>query len=253
MDDEHNVESLDSAVSRLAKLSPLEYDQIRNGEAKRLGVRPQTLDSAIKGERKSNQSESSIFIEIEPWDEPVNGAELLDEIVDTFKRFIVTPNHAPEAAALWVLNTYVHDASYHSPILLITSPEKRCGKSTMLSLLYGLTNRSLLASNISSAAVYRAIEQWSPTLLIDEADTFLKKNDDMAGVINSGHTKTTAFVMRCDGDANEVKRFSTWCPKVIAGIGSQRDTLEDRSIAIPLRRKLDHETSSTFAFGYNQL
>ncbi|RLL51246.1 DUF3631 domain-containing protein, partial [Mariprofundus sp. EBB-1] len=241
MDDDHNGESLDAAVSRLAKLSPLEYDQIRINEAKRLGVRPQTLDAAFKGARKSNQSESSIFLEIEPWDEPVNGAELLDEIVDTFKRFIVTPNHAPEAAALWVLNTYVHDASYHSPILLITSPEKRCGKSTMLSLLYGLTNRSLLASNISSAAVYRAIEQWTPTLLIDEADTFLKQNDDMAGVINSGHTKTTAFVMRCDGDANEVKRFSTWCPKVIAGIGSQRDTLEDRSIAIPLRRKLDHE------------
>jgi len=241
MDRGNNKESIDDAVSRLAKLSPLEYDQVRIGEAKGLNVRPQTLDAAIKGTRKAKQSDASIFIEIEPWDEAVNGADLLDEIVSTFKRFIVTPSYAPEAAALWVLNTYVHDASYHSPILLITSPEKRCGKSTMLSLLYGLTNKPLLAANISPAAVYRSIEQWTPTLLIDEADTFLKQNDDMAGVINSGHTKTTAFVMRCDGDANEVKRFSTWCPKVIAGIGSQRDTLEDRSIAIPLRRKLDHE------------
>jgi len=165
----------------------------------------------------------------------------LREIVDALNRYVVTPKHTPEAAALWLLNTYVHDASYHSPMILITSPEKRCGKSTMLSLLYVMSNKGLLAANISPAAVYRVIEQWQPTLLIDEADTFLKQNDDMAGVINSGHTKTTARVLRCDGDANEVKAFSTWCPKAIAGIGSQRDTLEDRSICIPLRRKLDGE------------
>ena len=32
-------------------------------------------------------------------------------------------------------------------------------------------------------------------------------------------------------------RFSTWSPKVIALIGSLADTLTDRSIVIPLRRK----------------
>lgn len=124
---------------------------------------------------------------------------------------------------------------------MLVSPEKRCGKTTTLNLFQALVNKPLAAGNISPAVVYRAIEQWHPTLLIDEADTFLKNNEEVAGVINSGHTKPSAFVLRCEGDDNTPKQFSTWCPKLIAGIGSQRDTLEDRSIIFPLRRKLPHE------------
>jgi len=113
---------------------------------------------------------------------------------------------------------------------------------TRWNMVRRIGGRVLPAANISAAAIYRAIEEWTPTLLIDEADTFLKDNAEIAGVINSGHTKLSAFVVRCDGDDNKPKRFSTWCPKIIAGIGSQRDTLEDRSIIFPLRRKLLHES-----------
>jgi len=63
----------------------------------------------------------------------------------------------------------------------------------------------------------------------------------LRGVINSGHPKASAFVLRCDGDNNEPKRFSTWCPKILSGIGRISDTLEDRSILFPLRRKLPTE------------
>lgn len=230
----------EQAIMRLAGLSTLDYEAVRETEAKKLKVRVGVLDKEVEKHRAPDE-QAPLFTEIDPWPDVVDGGALLDEIASTIRRYIVVPDHTPETVALWVLNTYVHDASYHSPMLLITSPEKRCGKSSLLSLLYALSNNALLASNISAAAVYRAIDQWKPTLLIDEADTFLKENDDMAGVINAGHTKTTAFVMRCDGDANEVKQFSTWCPKVIAGIGSQRDTLEDRSVVISLRRKMKGE------------
>ena len=37
------------------------------------------------------------------------------------------------------------------------------------------------------------------------------------------------------------KRFTTWSPMLIAGIGSQADTIEDRSIILELRRKLVDE------------
>ncbi len=79
------------------------------------------------------------------------------------------------------------------------------------------------------------------TLLIDEADSFLRDNEDMRNLINSGHTPEFAFVIRSVpiGDkAWEPKRFSTWCPMVIAGIGRLADTVEDRSIKIAMRRKL---------------
>ncbi|WP_010597692.1 DUF3631 domain-containing protein [Rickettsiella massiliensis] len=76
---------------------------------------------------------------------------------------------------------------------------------------------------------------------LDEADTFLLDNEEMRGVINSGHERESAYVIRCVGDKHEAVRFNTWCPKVIAGIGRLPETIEDRSIVIQLRRKLSNE------------
>ena len=65
-----------------------------------------------------------------------------------------------------------------------------------MEVIMGLVQRPLPAANISSAAVFRSIESWKPTLLIDKADTFLKGNDDITGIINSGHNRSLAFVIR---------------------------------------------------------
>src|SRR5213593_2916380 len=35
-----------------------------------------------------------------------------------------------------------------------------------------------------------------PTLLIDEADTFLQGNDELRGILNSGYSRKTAYVVR---------------------------------------------------------
>jgi hypothetical protein len=52
--------------------------------------------------------------------------------------------------------------------------------------------------------------------MIDEADAFFKEKVEFRSVLDSGHDREFAFVIRCDGDDNEPKAFSTWCPKVIA-------------------------------------
>ena len=101
----------------------------------------------------------------------------------------------------------------------------------------------LSASNISSAALFRSIEKWVPTLLIDEADSFATKNDELRGVLNSGHTPQTAFVVRCIGDDSEPRIFSTWGCKALAAIGKLPDTVMDRSIEIRLRRALPGEVA----------
>jgi putative DNA primase/helicase len=66
----------------------------------------------------------------------------------------------------------------------------------------------------------------------------------MRGVLNSGHTRQTAFVIRTIGDDHEPRQFSTWGFKAIAGIGKRAGTIEDRSIAIDLERKLRDEQVS---------
>src|SRR3982751_6411062 len=82
-----------------------------------------------------------------------------------------------------------------STYLGVESPEKRCGKTTFLSVLSELVNRAVALANISSPAVYRAIEEKRPTLLIDEADTFLQGNDELRGILNSGYTRKSAHVI----------------------------------------------------------
>ena len=100
---------------------------------------------------------------------------------------------------------------------------------------------ALASSNITAAALFRAVEKWKPTLIVDEADSFLRESDELRGVLNSGHTRDTAFVIRTVGDDHEPRRFSTWGAKAIALIGTLPDTLHDRSIVIALRRKLPSE------------
>ena len=67
-------------------------------------------------------------------------------------------------------------------------------------------------------------------------DTFLNR-EDLRGILDSGHNRTGAFVLRCDGESMEPKSFSTWSPKAIARIGKLAATLADRSIPIALKRK----------------
>jgi hypothetical protein len=125
--------------------------------------------------------------------------------------------------------------------LAITSPTKRCGKTTLEIILSRLVPRPLMTSNISPAAIFRTIEAAHPTLLIDEADTFLHGNEEMRGILNSGHDKAGAYVIRTVGEDHEPAKFSTWCPMAIAKIGKLSDTLADRSIPINLKRKAPGE------------
>ena len=144
------------------------------------------------------------------------------------------------------MHTHALDAFDISPRLAITSPEKGCGKTTLLDLIGHVVPRPLPTSNATPAVIFRSIEAGRPTLLIDEADTFLAGRDELRGILNSGHRRSGAFVLRCEGDNHDPRRWSTWAPIVIAMIGRLPDTLEDRSIGIRLRRKRRDERTERF-------
>jgi len=232
---------LDAAIQRLAALSPMQYDVVRKAKAKALGVRPGTLDAAVKEARKGSNTDDLPFTEVEPWPERVDPARLLTDIATTIRHFIVCCEEVSHAVALWIAMTWFIDVVRVAPLAVITSPEKRCGKSLLLSLLGRLVARAVTASNISPAALYRTIEAWQPTLLIDEADAFMKDNEELRGLLNSGHTRDSAYVIRTVGENFTPTKFSTWGAKAIAGIGHVADTLMDRAIVLELRRKLPHE------------
>ncbi|MGB8743968.1 MAG: DUF3631 domain-containing protein [Xanthobacteraceae bacterium] len=182
---------------------------------------------------------------IEPWAEPVDGAHMLDEICDAISSYVITPPESLPTLALWAVHTHCFDCFGHSPRAAITSPEKGCGKTTTLDVLAALVARPLSTANASVSAIFRIVEMGSPTLLIDEADTFLKENDELRGILNSGHRRG-GQVLRTVGDDHEPKQFSTWAPAAIAMIGRLPDTLNDRSVIISLRRRKPTEGIQSF-------
>lgn len=231
-------------ISRLAAMPPVDYDRIRKSEADRLGLRVGTLDDEVakaRHEKQEAKGKTAMFPEIRPWPDAVDGAELLDEINATIYRHIICQPETAIAATLWIAFTWLIDHVQVAPLAVITAPEKRCGKSQLLDVIGRLSRRPLVASNISAAATFRVIEAHSPTLLIDEADSFFKENEELRGVINSGHTRQSAYVIRTVGDDHEPCQFSTWGAKAISGIGHFSETLMDRAIILELRRKLPGE------------
>lgn len=182
-----------------------------------------------------------LFPEVEPWPEPVEGADLLDEISATLKRYVVADKETLNAAALWATFTWLVDVVSVCPIANITAPEKRCGKSVLLTALGKLAYRPLQVSNIATAALYRSIELWSPTLLIDEVDAFLAAHEDARGILNAGFTRDSAVVIRCVGDDHMPTAFNVWGAKALCGIGKIADTLSDRSIPLRMRRRTTGE------------
>ncbi|GHU18697.1 hypothetical protein FACS189475_04600 [Betaproteobacteria bacterium] len=239
---ENAPESDDARIARLAALSTVEYERVRTAEAKALKVRATVLDKIIQKERQGQQASDGIgFDDVEPWPSTVPGDALLSDIASTISRFIVCKPETAHAAALWVCMTWMIDSIQVSPLAVITAPEKRCGKSQLLTLLGKLSHRAMVASNITPAALFRVIDAWQPALMIDEADAFMRENEELRGILNSGHTRDSAYVVRVVGDDHTPKQFSTWGAKAIAGIGHLADTLMDRSIVLELRRKLPHE------------
>jgi putative DNA primase/helicase len=230
-------------LDQLAQLTLIEYDRQRKQAAKELGISIATLDIEIKIRRAQLAAENGKgFLQLpEPWDDPVSGNKLLNELCATINDHMVIGEEQELAIALWILHTHAHNAARHSPILFINSPTKRCGKTNLLELLSRLTPKPLSAANVTPATVFRVIERWHPTMLIDETDTFVSDKSELRGVFNSGHTKSQAYVLRCVGDDLIPKQFSTWTPKAFAAIGRMHPTLQDRSIPIDLKRKLPTE------------
>ena len=200
-------DSIEADLRRLAAMAPLDYDRRRQEEAERLGVRVGTLDAEVKRLRGDNGAAAGgaavTLPTPEPWPEPVDGTVLLETLTETIKRHLVLPAGAAEAVALWTLHAHAHDTAAISPILAVTSPTPECGKTTLLTILHALVPRPLPTSNITVAALFRAVEKWQPTLLIDEADTFLRNSDELRGVLNSGHNRAGAYVIRTVGDDHE--------------------------------------------------
>ena len=62
-------------------------------------------------------------------------ADLLDELVEFLREYVVMSLAQAIAVALWAAHTHELDAFETTPFLSVNSPEKRCGKTRLLDTL----------------------------------------------------------------------------------------------------------------------
>jgi putative DNA primase/helicase len=253
LDEEVETRDAEAEIEALAALREVAYQRKRKQAATNLEIPVGTLDKLVAKRRaklEANAEAAPLYEHwnVEPWPEPVEGSILLLAITKRIRRHVVLTQDQATAVALWIMLTWVHEqAVVHSPILLATSAEANSGKSTLLGLI-GFLVRQALSVSISGPALFRSIEKWGPTFVIDEADTSLVNNDDLKEVVNSSWTRGQS-VFRCDPETHDPRPYSTFCPKALGMKGRKLpDTTLSRTIIIEMKRKLPDETVEDFDY-----
>ncbi len=173
----------------------------------------------------------------------VRGMSVVAELVAFIRRYIALPETELWVIAAWIIASWLIDKFDRFPHLAITSPEKRCGKTRLLQTIERVVPRPFNTANISPAALYRLVESKRPTLLLDEAQSIVRRASEASEVIrevlNAGIDRN-AKILRCGGaNMDELREFAIYSPKVVALIGELDGVLADRCIPIRLKRKTD--------------
>ena len=238
-----NHEYAQKQIADLAQLDELTYQLKKRKIAKELGIGTNDLDRIVKQERQGLELAkiATLTADIEPYTSRVNGDELAHEILHIVKSHIVCNDAVAIAITLWIFFSWCIDVAYIAPIAWINAPEKRCGKTQLATLMGRMSKRSIMASNVSQSALFRTIERYKPTFVIDEADSFFHGDMDLKNIINCGFSRDNPYVWRCVGDNHEPIPFDVFGAKIISGIGKLPSTVMDRSISLTLRRALPTE------------
>jgi hypothetical protein len=164
-------------------------------------------------------------------------AELLAEIQAHIHKWLDISPAMERFASYYVLYSWVYDKFHTAPYLRVTG-DTGSGKTRFLDTIGRICYKPILVSGATTAApIFRLLEHWHGTLVIDEAD-FAKSDttQDIVKIMNSGFEKFRP-VVRCNKEnPKEIEIHRVFGPKVIASRYKFFDTaLESRCLAEKIR------------------
>jgi putative DNA primase/helicase len=237
-------------IARLAQLDPLNFDREKKAASKRLGVGIGALELAVKVERRRQQEAATAAavaapVPIEPWKEPVSGADWLTHMAKHVRRFIAVKQELAHAVALWVLATHGLEAFNIFPRLLATSYAPEAGKTTLLRLIASVVPRPSIHDEATAASIYRTIDPNEPRCyLFDEMDNLRERQyQKLRKVLNSGFQRGGYFTVIERGDE---RQFPTFAPAGIFMIGEPHPAVASRCIWLRMKRRRPDETIEPF-------
>jgi len=161
------------------------------------------------------------------------------------KTFDFQDSREASVITFWAIGTYFSDVFNAYPRLMIYGP-KQSGKSKLLTFLSKICYNAHYTIIPSSAAMFRIVQHWKPTLLLDEFNLYTDREyKEVIAILRQGYKKG-GKVPRCeklrikseDGsrELQEVIFYEVYCPVAFAGLTINDDQLLDRCIAINLLR-----------------
>ena len=231
------------AFAEIAELPKLTHEVRLKEAAKRLGedfeILVEEFEVFLAGR--------TIPEELEPWDEPVDTAELLKAIETKFRRYIVASDAIVTASVLFTPFTYVVEVATHAPKLLFTFPLKDAGKSTALQVLRRMVQRPYVAVEATGAATYRIIDRLRPTLLFEEADMLFRRTL-FIHILNASWANDGSKVPRV-GLGGKIEEFDCYGAQAISMKGMRMpDTTLSRCIVCLIWPKLASEVVEEFGY-----
>jgi putative DNA primase/helicase len=178
---------------------------------------------------------------VEPWDKPVDGDELLAEIAAFCEKFCWLPACVADVLAVFCLQTWCYELFDFAAIVAVWSPEHECGKGRVLDVTEKIVRRPFRTSNTSAAVLYHVISKGNLTVLVDELDSISdEQRAAICNILKGGYqfNGTAHRMTERNGEQVEIE-FSTFCPKMIATITLDKldKATRSRTIGIRMQRK----------------
>jgi len=164
--------------------------------------------------------------------------EVYDEVEDFIrKHFVHDDERVYGKLALWVMHTYCVDFFETVPYVQFLASHGS-GKTRGLEVLCALSYRGMLTAGFTPANLYRLIDKYHPTLLLDESGHSIHAGSEagktIISVLNQGY-KRGSLVFRTNLQKGEDPiGFDCFGPKAIAAVKGFLSTLESRCIIIPM-------------------
>lgn len=142
--------------------------------------------------------------------------------------------------SIWIIGTYFHRLFQAYPYLFAHGA-KRTGKTKLLTLIICTAFNAIPALVANPANIYRLIEEYNSTLVLDEDYRITgRKDKEMWSILLSGYKKGMKVFRGRElaGKKYIQEGFETYSPKVFANISGIEETLSDRTITVIMTRTL---------------
>lgn len=169
--------------------------------------------------------------------------ELFNEIKAFFMEHLDVRNDLLyDVYAAFVLMTWRVEDFKVVPYQMFLGP-LASGKTRGLECFNFLCYRALSSVTMSAASIFRTLEAWHCTLLLDETEVYGRESMvEVLALLNAGYRRGQYAIRieKLEGEVPQIAMFDTFGPKVLAGTEELAATLQSRAILTTMSKNVKH-------------